>query len=195
MSNKGDWALQGRIAQGRREKWGESLGKSLLRLILMLFVAGVVSLLAGLAFGQIAALLHCEGEGLACNIDQAVGAYAVTIIAVLGPIIFAVTLLIAQNRTALAGAAIVLLTPLLAVFGMSMGEAWRYVGFYPYKDLRTFLVMLAPPVLTVLVQWLVLHLAVPSAGSPSLRRRNTPGDARPPDAEPKPHAEILFPTE
>ena len=48
-----------------------------------------LSCLAGLLFGQIIARVPCQGEGLACNIDEAVGAYAVLIYAVLGPIIFA----------------------------------------------------------------------------------------------------------
>ena len=169
------------------------MGRPLLRLILMLLVAGGVSLLAGLAFGQIAALLRCEGEGLACGIDQAIGAYAVLIWAVLGPIIFAVTLLIAQNRTALAGAAIVLVAPLVALYGLAMSESWRYVGFYPYKDLRTFLVGLAPPLLAVLVQWLILRTAVPAdqpAGERVLPKTVIP------DKESRPEGDsIPFPTE
>ena len=49
-------------------------------------IAGALSCLAGLLFRQIIARVPCQGEGLACNIDEAVGAYAVLIYAVLGPI-------------------------------------------------------------------------------------------------------------
>ena len=100
----------------------------------------------------------CWGEGLACNIDQAVGAYAVLIYAVLGPIIFAVTLGIAQNRRALAGATIVLLAPLVVFFFISSIKSWRYVGFDGYSEWRKFLVTFMPPILTVLVQSLVLRV-------------------------------------
>jgi hypothetical protein len=169
------------------------MGRPLLRLILMLFVAGLVSLLAGLAFGQIAALLHCKGEGLACNIDAAIGAYGVLIWAVLGPVIFAVTLLVARNRKALLGAAIVLIAPLIAFYGLATSESWRYVGFYPYKDLRTFLVGLAPPLLTVLVQWFILRVAVP-AGQPPVGV--LPSKTVKPGGESRPEGgSIPFPTE
>jgi len=86
------------------------------RLLVTLVVAGALSCLAGLLFIRIVERMPCHGERLACNIDQAVGAYAVLIYAVLGPIIFAVTLGIAQNRRALAGATIVLLAPLVLHF-------------------------------------------------------------------------------
>jgi hypothetical protein len=131
------------------------------RLIVMLLVAGGVSLLAGLALSWLAGLMPCQGEGLACNIDAAIGGYGAIIWAVLGPIVFGVTLLVAKNRVALAGAMAVLLLPLIAFYCSAKFEAWRYVGFYPYKDLRTFLVMFVPPALTVLVQYLVLRLVVP----------------------------------
>ena len=55
----------------------------------------------------------------------------------------------------------VLLLPLIAFYPNAKFEAWRYVGFYPYKDLRAFLVMFVPPALTVLVQYLILRLVVP----------------------------------
>ena len=67
------------------------------RLLVTLVVAGALSCLAGLLFIRIVERMPCHGERLACNIDQAVGAYAVLIYAVLGPIIFAVTLGIAQK--------------------------------------------------------------------------------------------------
>src|SRR5262249_27823098 len=98
-----------------------------------------------------------QGEGLACNIDEAVGAYAVLIYAVLGPIIFAVTLGIARNRRALSGATSVLIAPLLVFFGVASIETWRYVGFDAYSEWRKFLVTFMPPILAVLVQSLILR--------------------------------------
>jgi len=126
------------------------------RLILTLVIAGALSCLAGLLFGQIIARVPCQG-GLACNIDEAVGAYAVLIYAVLGPIIFAVTLGIARNHRALAGATIVLLAPLLVFFGVASIETWRWVGFDAYSEWRKFLVTFMPPILAVLVQSLILR--------------------------------------
>ena len=127
------------------------------RLILTLVIAGALSCLAGLLFTQVIARVPCQGEGLACNIDEAVGAYAVLIYAVLGPIIFAVTLGIARNRRALAGATIVLVAPLLVFFGVASIETWRYVGFDAYTEWRKFLVTFMPPILAVLVQSLILR--------------------------------------
>ncbi|MBK5196879.1 MAG: hypothetical protein JJE37_01170 [Methyloceanibacter sp.] len=164
------------------------------RFVFTLVAAGVVSALIGLLFTETVGVVPCEGEGLACNIDEAIGAYAVLIWAVLGPVIFAVTLLIARNRKALAGVAIVLVAPLMIFFGLAMSEAWRYVGFYPYKDLRTFLVELAPPLLTVLMQWLILRVAVPT-GQPKAavapaKAVEPGGESRPPEG-----GSIPFPTE
>jgi len=127
------------------------------RLILTLVIAGALSCLVGLLFRQIIVRVQCQGEGLACNIDEAVGAYAVLIYAVLGPIIFAVTLGIARNRRALAGATSVLLAPLLVFFGVASIETWRYVGFDAYSEWRKFLVTFMPPILAVLVQSLILR--------------------------------------
>jgi uncharacterized membrane-anchored protein YitT (DUF2179 family) len=127
------------------------------RLLLTLVVAGVLSSLAGLLFMRIVENTPCDGERLGCNIDQAVGAYAVLIYAVLGPIIFAVTLGIARNRRALAGATIVLLAPLVVFFFISSIEHWRYVGFDAYSEWRKFLVTFMPSILAVLVQSLVLR--------------------------------------
>ena len=70
------------------------------RLVLALLAAGVLSFLAGVVFMETIGTVPCEGEGLACNIDAAVGGYGVIIFAVLGPIIYGVTLLVAKNRTA-----------------------------------------------------------------------------------------------
>lgn len=130
------------------------------RLLVTLVVAGALSCLAGLLFIRIVERMPCHGERLACNIDQAVGAYAVLIYAVLGPIIFAVTLGIAQNRRALAGATIVLLAPLVVFFFISSIESWRYVGLNGYSEWRKFLVTFMPPILTVLVQSLVLRVVM-----------------------------------
>src|SRR5262249_8076943 len=69
--------------------------------------------------------------------------------------IFAVTLGIARNRRALAGATIVLLAPLLVFFGVASIETWRYVGFDAYGEWRNILVTFMPPILAVLVQSVV----------------------------------------
>ena len=130
------------------------------RLVLTLLAAGVLSFLAGVVFVETVGTVPCEGEGLACNIDAAVGGYGVIIFAVLGPIIYGVTLLVAKNRTAVAGALGVLLVPILSFYLLAMSDNWRNIGFDAYKSLRTFLVMAAPPALTVIVQWLILRIAV-----------------------------------
>ncbi len=75
------------------------------RLVLALLAASVLSFLAGVVFMETVGAIPCEGEGLACNIDAAVGGYGVVIFAVLGPIIYGVTLLVAENRAAVIGAA------------------------------------------------------------------------------------------
>jgi nitrate/nitrite transporter NarK len=130
-----------------------------LRLILALLAALIASFAVGVVLVKLGDFLPCEGEGLACNIDEAVGAYAVLVVAALGPLIYAITLFVATNRTALLGATLVLLTPLVAGYLLAESESWRYVGFYPYSALRTFLVFFLPPCLTLLVQWFVLRLA------------------------------------
>ena len=84
------------------------------RVVLALFAAGALSFLTGYAFTELIALIPCRGENLACNIDQAIGGYAVVIWAILGPLIFGLVLAIARNRAALLGAAIVLLIPPIA---------------------------------------------------------------------------------
>ena len=43
------------------------------KLVLALFAAGALSFLAGLIFMETVGAIPCEGEGLACNIDAAVG--------------------------------------------------------------------------------------------------------------------------
>jgi hypothetical protein len=161
------------------------------RLVLVLVAAGALSFLAGLVVTQTVGIVPCQGEGLACNIDAAIGGYDMIIFAVLGPIIFGVTLLIARNRTALGGAALVLLVPIIGFYLLGRSDHWRYIGFEPYKSLRTFLVMALPPALTVVIQWLILRIAVGS---------ETPeGDVSPPGktlGKDKSESEpIPFPTE
>jgi hypothetical protein len=131
-----------------------------LRLVLALLASGILSFAVGIAIGSVTSLLHCEGEGLACNIDVAVGAYATMMLAALGPLIFGVTLAVATNQKALLGATLLLLTPLVGGYLFAEAEDWRYVGFYPYPALRTFLVVLVPPFATVLTQWFALRTAI-----------------------------------
>jgi hypothetical protein len=131
------------------------------RLVLALFVAGALSFLAGTALTWLITRIPCQGEGLACNIDQAIGAYGVVIWAILGPIIFGLTLFIARNRVALAGAMIVLLVPPVAFILLTQIEHALTIGFEPERQLRTILMTFVPPALTVLVQYLVLRLVEP----------------------------------
>ena len=134
--------------------------------MLALFAAGALSFLAGYAVTELLALIPCQGEGLACNIDQAIGGYAVVIWAILGPLIFGLTLAIARNRIVLAGACAVLLVPPVAFFLITQIEHTLYVGLEPQRQFRTFLVTFAPPALTVLVQYLILRLVVPKTQEP-----------------------------
>ena len=85
-----------------------------MRLILGLLLAAALSLPIGLGASEIASLLPCRGEGLACNLDQAIGGYAVIIWSLLGPVIFGVILLVASNRIALRAGMLLLLAPLVA---------------------------------------------------------------------------------
>ena len=135
------------------------------RLILMVLLAAAVSLAAGLTVNWLADLMPCQGEGLSCNIDAAIGGYGAIILAALGAVVFAMTLLIARTRKALAGAACVLLLPLIVLFLLTKIDTWRYVGFDPYPSFRSFLVMLVPPACAVVVQYLILRLAVPAAST------------------------------
>jgi len=134
--------------------------RAYVRLLLALAATSVLSFLAGMAFAEIAGRLLCEGEGLACNIDAAVGAYGVIITAVLGPIAYAVAFLIAPRRTALGWTLAVLLAMLIGIYFLAKSDYWYYVGFEAYRSFRTFLVMTVPPALTVIVQWLILRIAV-----------------------------------
>ena len=136
------------------------------RVVLALFAAGALSFLTGYAFTELIALLPCRGEGLACNIDQAIGGYAVVIWAILGPLIFALVLAIARNRIALLGALAVLLVPPVAFLLITQIEHALMIGLEPQRQLRTFLVTFAPPALTVLVQYLILRVVVPRTPEP-----------------------------
>jgi hypothetical protein len=148
----------------RRGLRGSMTANRHIRLILALLVAFVLSSLIGIALDWVSDLMPCEGEGLACGIDEAVGGYGTLIAAVLGPVIFGVTLSIAPNRIALLGATLVLLTPFVAFYALSTIEAWRYVGFYPYPNLRTFLVLFLPPAATILAQCLILRTQLEPRG-------------------------------
>jgi len=131
------------------------------RFVLALLAAGALSFLAGFAFTQAIERIPCRGETLVCNINEAIGAYGVVIWAILGPLIFGLTLSIARNRVALAGAMAVLLAPPIVFFLISQIEHTLYLGFEPQRQFRTFLVTFTPPALTVLVQYLILRLVVP----------------------------------
>lgn len=133
-----------------------------LRLVLILLLAAAISLGAGLGLFWLVSGMPCEGEQLACNIDDAVGGYAAIIWAGLGLVTFGIALLFANTRKALAIAAIILLAPLLFFVGGDLLEGWTYVGFYPYADFRSFISKLVPPASLVLVQYLILRFAVRS---------------------------------
>jgi hypothetical protein len=128
-----------------------------MRLLLGLFVAAGLSLLIGLAASHIASLMPCQGEGLACNLNEAIGGYAVLIWSCLGPLIFGVILLVANNRAALIGGMVLLLAPLLLFMFGSFIEVWTTIGFEPYRNLRTALTMFVPPLLVVIAQWRILN--------------------------------------
>jgi hypothetical protein len=134
------------------------------RLALALLAAGAVSFLVGSAFAWLVGFVPCHGEGLACNIDVAIGGYGVVIWSILGPLIFGLVLFISRSRIALAGAAVVLIVPPVA-FVLTQIEHTLYVGFEPDRQLRTFLVTFLPPALTVLVQYLILRLVVPRSAA------------------------------
>jgi hypothetical protein len=133
-----------------------------LRLVRILLLAAAISLGAGLGLFWLVSGMPCEGEQLACNIDDAVGGYAAIIWAGLGLVAFGIALLFANTRKALAIAAIILLAPLLFFVGGDLLEGWTYVGFYPYADFRSFISKLVPPASLVLVQYLILRFAVRS---------------------------------
>jgi hypothetical protein len=128
-----------------------------MRLLLGLLVAAGLSLLIGLAASHIASLMPCQGEGLACNLNEAIGGYAVLIWSCLGPLIFGVILLVANNRVTLFGGMVILLAPLLLFMFGNFIEVWSTIGFEPYRNLRTVLTIFVPPLLTVVAQWRILN--------------------------------------
>jgi len=111
----------------------------------------------GLTASALAASMRCHGEGLICNIDDAIGAYSVLIWTLLGALIFGIVLLIACNRVALLGGMILLLAPIVVVFTLGMIGSWSTGGVDAYGALRKLLVMVVPPCVTVLIQALVLR--------------------------------------
>ena len=127
-----------------------------MRLLLGLFVAAGLSFVIGLAASHIAALMPCQGEGLACNLNEAIGGYAVLIWSCLGPLIFGVILFVANNRAALIGGMVLLLAPLLVFMVGNFFEVWSTIGVVPYRNLRTALTMFVPPLLVVVTQWRIL---------------------------------------
>lgn len=131
-----------------------------MRLLLGLFVAAGLSLLVGLAASHMAASMPCQGEGLACNLNEAIGGYAVLIWSCLGPLVFGVILLVARNRTALVGGMVLLFAPLVLFMVGNFIEAWTTIGFEPYRNSRTFLTMFVPPQLVVLTQWKLLSALI-----------------------------------
>lgn len=138
--------------------------KSWLRLLLLLLAGGVVSLALGLGATWLADRLPCSGETLSCNIQEAVGAYAVLIWAALGPTVFGVTIAVARNRMALMGAMLVLLAPLAAFYVLATHERVMSEQAQFGVEFRTFLVMTAPPILAVMAQWLILRFGLFSRG-------------------------------
>ncbi len=130
------------------------------RLILALILGALVSLGLGIGLFLLLDRMPCEGEQLACNIDDAVGAYATLIWTVLSLVVFGIALLFKKRRGALAVAAILLVAPLIVLGAGDLLEGWRYVGFYPYADFRSFIAKAAPPMFVVLVQYLILRFVV-----------------------------------
>jgi len=134
-----------------------------MRLILVfiaaLIAAAAVSLGLGLGVSWLIGRMHCEGEQLSCNIDDAIGAYGTLIWAAAGAV-FGISTLFSNKRTALVVAALALVAPLVVfVFG-DLFQGWRYVGTYPYADLRSFIAKFAGPATAVLVQYFILRIAL-----------------------------------
>ena len=164
-----------------------------MRLLFGLLVAAGLSFLIGIGASEIASLMPCRGEGLVCNLDQAIGAYAVIILSLLGPVIFGVILLVAANRVTLRGGMALLLLPVVLFLLITLIESWSAFGFEPYRNLRRVLTMFLPPALTVIAQWKILGVVVGRAEP----RPAEQGRAEPPQPEPPQPAETFtpFPTE
>jgi hypothetical protein len=151
-----------------------------MRLLLALLIAGGLSLLIGLAASHIASLMLCQGEGLVCNLNDAIGAYAVMIWSCLGPLIFGVILLVANNRVTRIGGMVLLLVP-LAIFALGvLLESWTTIGVEPYRNLRAVLTMFVPPLLAVVAQWRILTALV-GRTEPRSSGGTAPADAAKPE--------------
>lgn len=161
-----------------------------MRLLFGLLVAAGLSFLIGFGASEVASLLPCRGEGLVCNLEQAIGAYGVIIWSMLGPVIFGVILLVAANRVTLRGGMALLLLPLVLFLLITLIESWAAFGVEPYRNLRRVLTMFLPPALAVVAQWAMLGAVV-------ARSRSRPMDeavaAAPPKPEPPQPAETFTP--
>lgn len=132
----------------------------ILAFIAVLTVAAAASLGLGLGVSWLIGRMHCEGEQLSCNIDDAIGAYGTLIWAGASVIVFGISMLFRNKRIALIVVALALMAPLVVfVFG-DLVQGWRYVGTYPYADFRSFISKFAGPATTVLVQYLILRIAL-----------------------------------
>ena len=171
-----------------------------MRLLVSLLVAAALSLAAGLAVSHMVTLIPCQGEGLACNINDAVGAYAVLIWTAIGTLVLGAVLLLARGRVSLAGGAVLLAAPLVLFVLSILVEAWQTIGFEPYRNLREAIVILLPPVATILTQWLVLHFGFERrARAEVVRTAKQPEAKAPPPQPPTPTSSAggfsQFPTE
>jgi hypothetical protein len=172
-----------------------------MRLVMALLLAGVLSLLAGIAAVHVVGWLPCHGEGLACNLDQAIGAYAVPIAATAGLILFAAIVLLARPLVTLRSGLVLLLTPLAAFTILGLIEVWTAFGLQPYPDLRQALNIFVPAALTVITQWLILRWMLgqqpESAAEPLTPEKDEAAEEEMgnPAEPPRPGGVPLFPTE
>ena len=79
----------------------------ILAFIAVLTVAAAASLGLGLGVSWLIGRMHCEGEQLSCNIDDAIGAYGTLIWAGASVIVFGISMLFRNKRIALIVAALV----------------------------------------------------------------------------------------
>lgn len=132
-----------------------------LRLLLATLFAALASLAAGAVVERLIDLWPCGRELLSCSLEDAVGGYGVAVFVPLSALIYAVVLSVACNRTALAGAACLLLMPLVVFVLGNMLEIWETAELGVYAELRACFVAFLPPFATILTQWLILALAQP----------------------------------
>jgi hypothetical protein len=128
-----------------------------MRLVAGLLLAGIAALLAGMVAAQIVSAMPCHGEGLACNIDTAIGAYAVPILTAAGTVLFPAIVLLAGKRVSLGSGLLLLLVPLGVFTAIGLIEVWTVFGLQPYPDLRQMLSIFAPAAIAAVTQWLVLR--------------------------------------